>query len=196
MLKRVVFLDRDGVINRDSADYIKECSEFHFLPGSLEALRLLRQNGFTTIVITNQSAVHRNLISRATLNEIHEKMKREVTVSGGAITDIFFCPHRPDEGCDCRKPKPGLILQAQEKYRVDLSGAWMIGDSVKDIECGRNACCGHTVLVRTGNGSQAEKSLLERNTPPDFIADTLLDAVRWVVSRSHMIGRPQSYHRP
>ena len=115
LLKRVVFLDRDGVINQDSPDYIKNWAEFHFLPGSLTAIRNLTDKGFTPIVITNQSAVNRQLITAKRLADIHAKMIAAIRSRGGEIKDIFFCPHTPEESCNCRKPKPGLILEAQRK---------------------------------------------------------------------------------
>lgn len=182
-MDKVVFLDRDGVINEDSPEYIKSWSEFRFLPGSLTALNLLHTSGFTCIVITNQSAVNRNMISEATLDEIHRNMKRRVSDRGGSILDIFYCPHRPDEGCNCRKPQPGLILSARGKYRIDPAASWMVGDSLKDIACARNAGCGHAVLVRTGNGRLTEPMLAEQKTPADYVADDLLAAARWIVLR-------------
>lgn len=179
---KVVFLDRDGVINRDSADYIKSWSEFEFLPGSLEAIRRLTLSGFTTIVITNQSAINRQMISRKELDYMHAMMKTAVRSCGGEIKDIFFCPHIPEDRCDCRKPKPGLIYQARQKYQVDLADTVMIGDSAKDIECARNAGCGQAVLVHTGDGAAAESILKVRKIFPDYVARDLLDAVDWILS--------------
>ena len=184
MLSKVVFLDRDGVINRDSSEYVKTCEEFEFLPGSLDAMVCLTENGFSTIIITNQSGVNRNLIPQETLNDIHTKMRHAVIGSGGEIKDIFFCPHHPDENCECRKPKPGMILEARKRYRIDLSSACMVGDSAKDIMCARSAGCGAAVLVKTGNGPDAEKILLERNIPPDYVAEDLLAAVEWIISHT------------
>jgi len=175
-LENVVFLDRDGVINADSPDYIKSWVEFRFLPGSLDAIRQLTQNGFAVVVITNQSAVGRGMISLETLYDIHRRMCREIATAGGKITDIFYCPHRPDEGCDCRKPMPGMILKAAQAYDIDLSTAWMIGDSAGDIECAVNAGCGGTILVKTGNGPNAEKMLHEKGISPDLIAKDLFHA--------------------
>ena len=182
MFQNVVFLDRDGVINEDSPDYIKNWKEFHFLPGSLEALKTLHTNDCTTIVITNQSMIGRKISSLKCLDEIHRNMKDTVNRQGGKIHDIFFCPHRPDENCDCRKPKPGLIIQAQKKHRVDLSTACMVGDSAKDIECARNAGLRHAILVQTGNGLNAELSLKEKDILPDYVAKDLLDAVEWILA--------------
>ncbi|RJQ56785.1 MAG: D-glycero-beta-D-manno-heptose 1,7-bisphosphate 7-phosphatase [Desulfobacteraceae bacterium] len=182
-MQRVVFLDRDGVINRDSPDYVKSWEEFHFLPGSLQALKLLKRSGFAAIVVTNQSAVNRNLLTESALQEMHRKMCDSVEEYGGSIEDIFYCPHRPEEGCLCRKPKPGLIEQARKRYRIALSDAWMVGDSVKDIECARNAGCRHAVLVRTGSGRPSERILMERKTPPDYVAEDLFGAVEWIIGR-------------
>lgn len=181
MLKKIVFLDRDGVINRDSPNYIKHRSEFEFLPGSLDALKLLKEKGFSVIVITNQSAINRKIIPLSELEAIHALMKETVQSRGGEIRDIFFCPHSPEEACDCRKPKPGLIYQARDKYDIDLSDACMIGDSAKDVECAGNAGCGLAVLVRTGNGNAAEKILAEKKIRPDYIAENLYEAVVWML---------------
>ena len=181
MLKKVVFLDRDGVINRDSPDYIKSWSEFEFLPGSIAAIQGLTASGFSPLIITNQSAVGRQMISIRDLEHIHFMMKSAVSSGGGEIKDIFFCPHRPDEGCDCRKPKPGMLYQARERFDVDISTAVMVGDSAKDIECARNAGCGHAILVRTGNGIQAETALAEKKIFPDRIVRDLHEAARWII---------------
>jgi D-glycero-D-manno-heptose 1,7-bisphosphate phosphatase len=142
MLHKVVFLDRDGVINRDSPDYIKRLEEFEFLPGSLEALRRLTERGFTCMVITNQSAPARGLMTPEALAAIHRRLCADVATAGGRILDIFTCPHLPADGCSCRKPQPGLLYAAQRKYGIDFSSAAMIGDSAKDIECALNAGVG------------------------------------------------------
>jgi len=182
LLKKVVFLDRDGTINRDSPDYIKSWPEFEFLPGSLKAIGRLTASGFTTIIITNQSAVPRKLISVEHLDDMHRRMKQAIETSAGVIKDIFYCPHMPGGGCDCRKPKPGLIFQARDENGIDLSTAIMVGDSAKDIECGHNAGCGETVLVKTGNFAQAEQSLAEKGIVPDFVAKDLYHAAEWIIA--------------
>lgn len=178
-----VFIDRDGVINRDSPDYIKSCDEFVFLPGVDEAFRLLAQNCMDAIIITNQSAVGRSMISLSILDDIFNKMKTGINDAGGNIRDIFFCPHHPDTGCNCRKPMPGMIHEAKNKYSLDLKASCMIGDSAKDIECAGNAGCGFSILVRTGNGLKAEAELKSKGIYPDYIADDLLDAVYWILKK-------------
>ncbi len=180
-LNNVVFLDRDGVINFDRSDYIKSWSEFKFIPRSIEAIKELALKEFNVIVITNQSVINRNMVSEKGLEHIHESMKNEVKSGGGLIKDIFFCPHIPEDNCDCRKPKPGLIYQAQKAYSIDLKDAVMVGDSAKDIECARNAGCGTAVLVKTGNGAEAEKTLAEKKIYPDHIAQDLYEAVQWII---------------
>jgi len=181
-MQKVVFIDRDGVINQDSSAYIKSWSEFKFLPRSLEALHNLTQHHFRSYLITNQSAVNRKLITPETLTHIHSNMLAGIIAAGGRLDDIFFCPHLPDEDCNCRKPKPGLILAAQKKYDVHLAGSYMIGDSAKDIVCARQAGCGFTLLVKTGNYATAIKELKGANIFPDYIATDLYDAVNWIIA--------------
>ncbi|MBI9075786.1 MAG: D-glycero-beta-D-manno-heptose 1,7-bisphosphate 7-phosphatase [Desulfatibacillum sp.] len=179
---KVVFLDRDGVINRDSPEYIKNWSEFHFLPGSLEALGILKRHGYTVVVITNQSIIGRKMVEPHVLEETHRNMRRAVAESGGEIHHIFFCPHTPDGRCQCRKPKPGLLFQARDALGIDLAACAMIGDSAKDVLAARNAGCGQAVLVSTGNGKTALEDLREKGVSPDYVAYDLLDAVHWLVT--------------
>lgn len=110
-------------------------------------------------------------------------MKEAVASEGGKITDIFFCPHMPDEGCSCRKPQPELILQARRKYDIELAEAVMVGDSAKDIECARNAGCGKAVLVKSGKESDVEGILKARLIKPDHVAQNLLEAVQWIITQ-------------
>lgn len=182
-LKKIVFLDRDGVINRDSPNYIKNWGEFEFIPGSPKAIKCLTEEGFTVIVITNQSMINRGIASRETLEHTHGMMQSSITAQGGKIRDIFFCPHRPEEGCHCRKPEPGMLYQARDRYGIDLGAAYMVGDSAKDIQCAKNAGCGCAVLVRTGNGLMAEKVLAEKDIFPDHIAENLHEAAEWIIRR-------------
>lgn len=181
-LDKIVFLDRDGVINEDSPDYIKSWSEVSFIPGSLEAIRRLTRAGFAVIMVTNQSAVGRGLCSEEGLNYIFAKMNSRIAEEGGRLLDIFYCPHLPEDDCSCRKPRPGLIYQASHRYDINLDSACLIGDSARDIHCARAALCGYAILVRTGNGRQAEKELAAENIEPDYVAADLLEAAIWLIA--------------
>jgi D-glycero-D-manno-heptose 1,7-bisphosphate phosphatase len=183
-----VFLDRDGVINQDSPDYIKCWAEFRFIPGSLDAIARLTRGGCCVIVITNQSIINRRMVDLTELEAMHRNLCRAVSDSGGRITDIFYCPHRPDEGCDCRKPKPGLILAARDRYGTDLSKAVMVGDSTKDILAGQAAGCRRTVLVQTGNGMSAIQRLERAGRRPDHLAADLDCAVNWILDQHRFPG--------
>lgn len=150
---KLIILDRDGVINRDSDDHIKSPDEWQPLPGSLEAIARLHRAGWRVVVATNQSGVARGLFDLDTLMRIHEKMHRAVKDAGGQIDAVFFCPHGPDEGCDCRKPKPGLYLDIARRLRKDLKGVPAIGDSLRDLQAAR-AAGARPLLVKTGKGPQ------------------------------------------
>jgi len=171
-----VFLDRDGVINRDSSAYVKTASEFVFIEKSPEAVALLTRNGLDVIVITNQSVIGRGMTTPSELDRIFAKMNHGISAAGGRIRDIFYCPHTPDDGCTCRKPLPGLILKARDTFDIDLEQSCMVGDSAKDIECAKNAGCGKSILVQTGNGEQALKALEKKSIHPDGIACDLYEA--------------------
>jgi D-glycero-D-manno-heptose 1,7-bisphosphate phosphatase len=178
----VIFLDRDGVINEDSSEFIKTREEFHFIPGSVEAIKRLTQNGFSCIVITNQSMIHRKISTLSHLMDMNQWMISHVQANGGHIHDIFFCPHGPDSGCECRKPKTGLIEKAASVYSIDISQTIMVGDNLKDLQCSNRAGCAYTVLVRTGKGKKTE-SLINNTVTVDFIGDCLLDTVQWIIHK-------------
>jgi D-glycero-D-manno-heptose 1,7-bisphosphate phosphatase len=180
MKPSVVFLDRDGVINRDSETYVKNWSEFSFLPNSLEALRRLNENHCRCVVVTNQSAIGRGIATRADVEEIHRKMSEKVAEAGGWIEDILYCPHVPADGCRCRKPEPGLVLRACRRLGIEPAASAMVGDSARDIECALRAGCGAAVLVRTGNGVGAEGKLRQRGLTPGHVAEDLLEAALWM----------------
>lgn len=146
-----IILDRDGVINYDSDQYIKSPDEWLPIPRSLEAIALLNRAGFRVLVATNQSGVARGYYDLETLDQIHEKMMRELAAVGGYVEEIFFCPHHPDENCHCRKPKPGLLQQIQAKYPLVLAETYFIGDSLADLGAAEAAGC-KSLLVKTGNG--------------------------------------------
>jgi histidinol-phosphate phosphatase family protein len=177
-----VFLDRDGVINHDSPEFVKTPGEFFFLPKSLAALGRLGSARLPVVVITNQSGIGRGLIRPAALHRIHEKMIREAEKAGGYIQDIFACPHAPDEGCDCRKPKPGLLYRAFRAHGYDPRKTVMVGDSAKDIRAAYAAGCRYAVLVRTGNGIAAKRELTESGELPTAVCADLSAAVDWILT--------------
>jgi len=187
--KPTVFLDRDGVVNFDSPFYIKSAEEFRFIPGSADAIALLCQKGFEVIVITNQSMINRKISTMENLEAIFEKMASGIRARGGVIKDILYCPHGPDENCFCRKPKPGLILSALQRYNIDPLSSYMVGDSVKDMECARNAFIGKSILVLTGNGAKALKTLSETREKPDFTARDLMAAAQWIIQHRELQTR-------
>jgi D-glycero-D-manno-heptose 1,7-bisphosphate phosphatase len=161
---RLVVVDRDGVINEDSDDFVKSVAEWRPLPGSLEAIAALTRGGFSVAVVTNQSGVGRGLLDEATLAEIHTYMREAVRRAGGELAGIFYCPHRPDEGCTCRKPGPGLFRALERALDVSIEGAPYIGDRLTDVEAARGVGA-RPILVRTGVGAATERSLADPGVP-------------------------------
>jgi len=153
-----VILDRDGVINEDSPDYIKSVDEWIPVPGSLEAIARLTKAGIDVYVATNQAGVARGKLTLESMHAIHRHMLRTIEDAGGRITDLRFCPHHPDDNCDCRKPRPGMLLALAESNNLDLCKGCYVGDSLKDLEAGESAGC-TAVLVLTGKG---ESTLAQR----------------------------------
>jgi len=150
-MRRAVFVDRDGVICRNRDDYVKSWDEFVFLRGALKALSRLAQLELVIIVVTNQSIVNRRMVPVDVVGDIHTRMVRVVEAAGGRIDRVMYCPHRPDEGCTCRKPEPGLLMAAAEEFGLDLSQSYLIGDAETDMLAGRAVGC-HRYLVLTGRG--------------------------------------------
>jgi D-glycero-D-manno-heptose 1,7-bisphosphate phosphatase len=177
---RLVILDRDGVINQESEAFIKTPEEWIPLPGSIDAIARIYKSGYTVVVASNQSGIARHLLSLDTLAAIHGRMKREVEAAGGKIDSIFFCPHGPGDQCDCRKPKPGLLKQIAARYKVDLRGIPMIGDSERDLQAAR-AVGGRPMLVKTGNGLKT----LDEDHDVEESYDDLAAAVAQLLRENH-----------
>ncbi len=173
MRPALVLLDRDGVINHDSADYILSADAWQPLPGSLEAIARLTAAHIPVAICTNQSAIGRGWLDEATLADIHDKLLQAVAAAGGAIRAIHYCPHAPEANCHCRKPAPGLIEQALQAANVSAHQGLMIGDSERDLIAAQNAGV-KAWLVRTGNGQTAESKLIHRPDIPVF--DDLAEA--------------------
>ncbi|MFH1402716.1 MAG: HAD family hydrolase [Candidatus Altiarchaeota archaeon] len=151
MMKKAVFIDRDGTINQQVDGYLTSWSDFKFLPGVLDALKTIAGSDYKIMVVTNQSAVGRGMLDVGVLEEIHERMLAEVEGYGGRIDAVYVCMHAPEDGCSCRKPGVGLLRLAEASFDLDLSSSWMVGDKTTDILTGVNAGC-HTLLVETGYG--------------------------------------------
>ncbi len=160
---KLIILDRDGVINFDSEQFIKSPEEWRPIPGSLEAVARLNQWGWRVVLASNQSGVGRGLFGMDMLNAIHEKMIKSLAQVGGRLDAIFFCPHAADSTCDCRKPKPGMLLQISERFNVDLTGVPTVGDSLRDLLAGE-AVGATPYLVLTGKGT---KTRADPALPPD-----------------------------
>ena len=169
MSPKLVVLDRDGVINRDSAAFIKAPAEWLPLPGSLEAIARFTQAGWRVVVATNQSGLGRGLFDERTLHAIHQEMSRQIEKAGGRLDGIYVCPHSPGENCPCRKPKPGLLHRIAADWELDLEGVPVVGDSMRDLEAAW-ACGARAMLVATGNGTDTY-SQLHRDQPSEYFQD-------------------------
>lgn len=179
--QRAIFLDRDGTINRDVC-FLKNIEDLELLPGAAEAIRKINESGYLAIVITNQPVIARGEVSVEELQQIHNKLETLLGAEGAYLNAIYYCPHHPDKGyagerpeykikCSCRKPEPGLLIQAAKDFSIDLSASWMVGDSVKDVAAGKNAGC-KTVYLGT-----------EEADRPDAVAASLCDAVEYILQR-------------
>ncbi|MFN8487888.1 MAG: HAD family hydrolase [Caldilineaceae bacterium] len=181
------FLDRDGVINRERADYVKSWAEFEFLPGVLPALQRLALLNAPILVISNQSAIGRGLVTSETVNAIHQAAQAKIEAAGGRIDGFFVCPHRPDEACACRKPKPDLLFQAAKLFNLDLGQCVFIGDTLTDFQAAEAAGC-QSILVESGRqGPQLRKLCIDK--PAARITLNLAAAVDLILSieqRNHV----------
>ena len=181
MKKPAVFLDRDGTIN-EQMGYINHLSRFVMIPGAGEAIRLLNENGFLAIVVSNQSGVGRGYFPIEFVDKVHTYMAGLLEKEGAKFDGIFICPHHPDEGCDCRKPKTGLIRQACEAFHIDMENSYVVGDRCSDLEFADRANL-KGILVTTGYGlGEIEFILPASPVKPLHIANDMLDAVKWIIN--------------
>ena len=174
-MSQMIILDRDGVINQDSNNYIKNADEWIPLPGSLEAIKRLKKAGYLVTVATNQSGIARGLFSEDDLKAIHDKMHRMLAARGVGIDGVFYCPHGPQENCICRKPKPGLLIQIARKFDINLSDTPYVGDNIGDIKAAEIANA-RPILVRTGKGEYVMQNYPEAINVPTY--DDLAHFVR------------------
>lgn len=170
-VNRAVFIDRDGTINRD-VPYCGRPEDFELLPGAAEGIKLLNEHGFKVVVVTNQSGIARGYFTEEILARIHDKMKKELAKHGAHIDAIYYCPHHPDDNCECRKPKPKMVFQAALDLDIDLSQSYVIGDSEVDIELARQAGCETGIRVSEARGTG------------NWVADSFRDAVHRVVRQT------------
>jgi D-glycero-D-manno-heptose 1,7-bisphosphate phosphatase len=176
---RFVILDRDGVINEDSAHYIRNVEEWRPLPGSLEAIAALSRGGYEVVIVTNQSGLGRGLFDRDALEGIHAALCAGVEAAGGRVGGIFYCPHRPEDDCACRKPRVALLEAIEARYGVPVAGSVLVGDSPRDMELARAKGC-TPLLVLTGNGRDTAQRLAEAGEAVTQFKD--LGAVaRWLL---------------
>ncbi|MCG3208016.1 MAG: Histidine biosynthesis bifunctional protein HisB [Anaerolineae bacterium] len=178
---RAVFLDRDGVICTNRPDHVKTWPEFEFLPGAKESLVALARLDLPIVIVTNQAAVGRGLVSAQMVEEIHQKMVAQILAWGGRIDRVLCCPHRPEDECDCRKPKPGMLLQAAAELDIDLSQSYMVGDAATDVLAGQQAGCS-AYLVLTGRGLQQLVPAFQSSVRPFTITKNLLTATQQIVN--------------
>ncbi|WP_430009309.1 D-glycero-beta-D-manno-heptose 1,7-bisphosphate 7-phosphatase [Methylophaga lonarensis] len=175
----LILLDRDGVINHDSSDFIKSPAEWEPIEGSLEAIARLNQAGYRVVVVSNQSGIARGLLDIETLNRIHSKMRRMLAQLGGKIEAVMFCPHGPDDNCQCRKPEPGMLKDLAHRLRVSLDNVPAVGDSLRDLQAAQ-AVGARPILVKTGKGRKMFKQGIPDGIPVyknlAAVADALLEA--------------------
>ena len=184
---KAIFIDRDGVINKDPGgwteySYVTAWKEFHFLPGVFEALKLLNKNDIKVIIISNQAGVNKGYFSIGELNEVTAKMMDEINKNGGSIEEAYYCIHKDEDNCSCRKPKTGLLERASVKYDIDMPKTFFIGDSEVDVIAGRKAGC-KTVFLLSGKTSDEEMRAWKNK--PDYVFNGLLEAVKWILAKEH-----------
>jgi D-glycero-D-manno-heptose 1,7-bisphosphate phosphatase len=180
IMEAALFLDRDGVIIENRENYVRSCGDVAFLPAALAALRKAAASPYKIILVTNQSAIGRGIITMAQADTINHHIVGEIENAGGRVDAVFMCPHTPQDQCDCRKPRPGMLLQATEQFNLDLSHSFMIGDSLTDLLAGRAAGVRESIIVRTGRGA-VQAALPEAHVLQPFLSfDSLYEALEYI----------------
>jgi D-glycero-D-manno-heptose 1,7-bisphosphate phosphatase len=182
-----VFLDRDGTLNHE-VDFVRTPDQLRLIEGAADAVRRLNQQGLATCVISNQSGVARGYLSEQDLTPIHAKLERELAREGAKVDRIYYCPHHPTEGvapynitCECRKPKPGMLLRGSQELGIDLASSFVVGDSVVDMEAGKTVNA-QTILVLTGYGKTTRERCLINKVTVDFVAPTIVEAANYILT--------------
>lgn len=176
MSDRAVFLDRDGTMNKD-VPYCRRPEDLELFPNTARAIRLLNEHGYKVIVITNQSGVARGYFTEGMLDLIHQKMLKQLAEKAAHIDGIYYCPHHPDDNCECRKPKPKMVLQAVQEHDIDLKRSFMVGDKPHDIQLGKNAGC-RTVLIPDNPDETGPEEC-----SPDYTAADIYEAALWIIEQ-------------
>lgn len=187
MKYQAVFLDRDGTVNEE-INYLNKVEQLKLIDGAAEGIRVLREAGYKVVIVTNQAAIARGYLAEQDLPLIHAALEKMLAEQGAAVDAIYYCPHHPTAGvgaykieCECRKPKPGMLLRAAADLDLDLANSFVIGDKLSDLGAGEAVGC-RTILVRSGYGRKVEEGLAE-NSRPDFIADDLAGAAKWILNQ-------------
>jgi D-glycero-D-manno-heptose 1,7-bisphosphate phosphatase len=191
---KAVFLDRDGVINRKppEGDYVTRWEDFHVLPGAVEGIAQMNHAGFDVIVVTNQRCIAKGLMTVADLEKIHQRMSDFLVRAGATIDAIYYCPHEMEPVCRCRKPAPGMLVDAARERGIELPTSWMIGDSDIDVEAGKNAGCRTARLFTESVDGRASDA--PASSSADVIASSLLDAVAQILQRENAAGSLRTTH--
>lgn len=178
-MTKAVFLDRDGVINQEAPDggYVTRWEDFHFLTGAIEGITQLKKAGFCVIVVTNQRCVAKGLLTEEELAVLHRRMTDELGQGGATIDALYYCPHELEPPCGCRKPEPGMLLEAARSWNIDLAASWMIGDSDCDIQAGKNAGCRTARLSDKDSLAAGPKDEAGTSIEADVVASSLLEAI-------------------
>jgi D-glycero-D-manno-heptose 1,7-bisphosphate phosphatase len=187
-IPRLVILGRDGILNVYREDHVKAPDEWQPIAGALEAVARLNHAGWHTVVATNQSGIGRGMIDMASVNAVHQRMMQRLAEVGGRLDAVFFCPHTPEDKCDCRKPKPGLMLQIARRYGIDLRTVPMVSDTLRDLQAAHAANC-EPHLVRTGRaGALTDAQVVEivQQVPSTEVHDDLSDFVDFILERAHV----------
>jgi D-glycero-D-manno-heptose 1,7-bisphosphate phosphatase len=196
-IPRLVILGRDGILNVYRDDHVKSPDEWEPIPGALEAVARLNHAGWHTVVATNQSGIGRGMIDMASVNTVHQHMMRRLAEVGGRLDAVFFCPHTPEDNCDCRKPKPGLMKQIAQRYGIELRTVPMVVDTLRDLQAARTAGC-EPHLVRTGRAAgltDAQVVEIVQQVPMTEVHDDLSDFVDFLLERAHVpTSSPMGLH--
>ncbi|MFH1580276.1 MAG: HAD family hydrolase [Thermoplasmatota archaeon] len=180
--KFAVFVDRDGTICFDK-HYMSDPADIDLIPTVADGIKKLNEADIPVVVVTNQSGVGRGYFTEEGLHAMHDRLRQILAAHGAKLDDIFYCPHRPDEGCSCRKPKPGMLLRAKEKHGFDIAKSFVIGDRMLDVEMAHAVGAKAVLVPEPGDQYNVDKEIRESKDEPDFRTETFMEAVDWVLER-------------